>query len=187
MTSKKEQVWRRQDSSKTKEHSANKIHFHQELRSETDRCAELPREYTREREQNLCMSTHEAYEKIAVMIGSGASETVASVEKFESYPIEKTPAPGTTHSSAAGKQTEDIVNAGQRYIGAVDDHGTESQSHVPDVQRTWSRRDIMKRQQVGGIWTLCAAQNSFLWPQRAHGNKTGTYFFNMWVVRRPRE
>ena len=33
--------------------------------------------------QNLCMSAHEEFEKIAVMIDSGASEIVASVEKFE--------------------------------------------------------------------------------------------------------
>ena len=69
------------------------------------------------------MSTHEEYEQIAVMIDSGASETEASVEKFELYPIEKTAASGTTYSSAAGKQAEDIVNVCQRYIRVVDDHG----------------------------------------------------------------
>ena len=76
--------------------------------------------------QNLCMNTREEYDKIAVMIDSGASETVASVEKFESYPTEKTTASGTTCSSAAGKQAEDILNVGQRYTRVVDDHGTES-------------------------------------------------------------
>ena len=33
---------------------------------------------------------------------------------------------GTPYSSAAGKQTEDVVNDGQRCIRVVDDHGTES-------------------------------------------------------------
>ena len=73
--------------------------------------------------QNLCMSTHEESDKIAVMIESGAIETAALLEKFESYPY---PIEKATASSAAGKQTEDIVNAGQRYIPVVDDHGTES-------------------------------------------------------------
>ena len=65
---------------------------------------------------NLCMNTHEEYDKTAVMIDSGASETAASVVKFESYPIEKTRASGRTYSSQAGKQAEDVVNVGQRYI-----------------------------------------------------------------------
>ena len=69
---------------------------------------------------------HDEYENIAVMIDCGACETVASVEKFESYPIEKTPTPGTTYLSAAGKQAENIVNVGQRHVRVVDDDGTES-------------------------------------------------------------
>ena len=48
---------------------------------------------------------------------TGASDTVASAERFESYPIEKTTASGTTFSSAVGKQAEVIVNVGLRYIG----------------------------------------------------------------------
>ena len=39
---------------------------------------------------------HEDYEKIEVMIDSGASETVASEDKFGTYPLEKTTASGTT-------------------------------------------------------------------------------------------
>ena len=49
---------------------------------------------------------HEDYEKIEVMIDSGASETVASEDKFGTYPLEKTMATGTTYSSAAAKQSE---------------------------------------------------------------------------------
>ena len=63
---------------------------------------------------NLCMTTHEMYEKIAAVIDSGVTETAASVEKFESYPIEKTTAPSTTYSSAAENQAEDTVYVGQR-------------------------------------------------------------------------
>ena len=33
---------------------------------------------------------------------------------------------GTTYSSAAEKQAEDIVNIGQKYVQAVDDKGAES-------------------------------------------------------------
>ena len=61
----------------------------------------------REREAELVHEQpYEEYEKIDVMIDSGASDTAASVEKFESYPNEKTTAPGTAYSSAAGKQAE---------------------------------------------------------------------------------
>ena len=55
---------------------------------------------------NLCMTTHEEYERIAAIIDSGASETVASVEK--------TTASGITYSSGAEKQADDIVYFGQR-------------------------------------------------------------------------
>ena len=68
------------------------------------------------KKQNLCMNTLDEYYKIAVMIDSGASETVASAEKFESYPIEKTTTSGTTCSSAAEQQAEDTANVSQRYI-----------------------------------------------------------------------
>ena len=71
------------------------------------------------------MNIHDEYEKIAAIIGSGESETVASVEKFESYPNGKTTASSTTYSSAR-KQARDIVNVGHRYVGVVDDQCTES-------------------------------------------------------------
>ena len=76
--------------------------------------------------QHLCMNIHDEYEKIAAITASGESQTVASVEKFESYPNVKTTASGTTYSSAAGKQARDIVKGGQRYVRVVDDQGTES-------------------------------------------------------------
>ena len=122
--------WRPQDSSlppkKENIHTRRSI-CPQELMNEADRCAELPHESAQEeKDQYLCMSTREVYEKVAVTIDAGASEIVASVEKFESYPIEKTTASGTTYSSVAGKQAEDNVNVGQRYIRVVDDHGLES-------------------------------------------------------------
>ena len=78
------------------------------------------------------MNIHNEYEKIAVIIDSGASETGAPVEKFESYPVEKTTASGTTYSSAAGHQAEEIVNV-DRYTRVVDDHGTESWVKFSDV------------------------------------------------------
>jgi hypothetical protein len=77
--------------------------------------------------QSLCMNVHDdEYEKVSVMIDSGASETVGSMEKFPSYPLETTTASGTTYSSAAEKQAEDIVNMGQKYVQVVDEYGVES-------------------------------------------------------------
>lgn len=75
---------------------------------------------------NLCTNVHDDYEKIEVMVDSGASETVASQDKFTSYPLEETTASGTTYSSAAEKQAEDIVNLGQKYVQVVDENGSES-------------------------------------------------------------
>ena len=65
---------------------------------------------------------------------------MASVEKFESYPFEKTTASGTTYSSAGGKQAEDTVNVGQRYIRVVDVHG-----QVPGMHGTRPRQDACVR------------------------------------------
>lgn len=75
---------------------------------------------------NLCMNTYDEFEKIEVMIDSGASETVASMDKFPSYPMEETTASGTTYSSAAEKQAEAIVNMGQKCVEAVDEKGNVS-------------------------------------------------------------
>ena len=74
--------------------------------------------------QHLGISTFEEQDNSAVMIYPVASKTVASVEKSESYSIETSTASGTTYSSAAGKQAEDSVDVGQRYIRVVDEHGT---------------------------------------------------------------
>ena len=53
------------------------------------------------------------------MIDSGASEAVASHDKFPSYPLEETTASGTTYSSAAEKEAEQILNVGQKYVQVV--------------------------------------------------------------------
>jgi len=47
------------------------------------------------------------------MIDSGASETVASEDRFPSYDLVKTTASGITYSSAAESQAEDITNIGE--------------------------------------------------------------------------
>ena len=58
----------------------------QELGKEAERCVELHHECKREGESQFVYDSHEAYEKIAAVIAAGASETVASVEKFKSFP-----------------------------------------------------------------------------------------------------
>ena len=99
---------------------------------------------------NLCMRTHEEYKKIEVTVDSGASDEVASVEKLESYPIEKTTASGTTllvqQLGSKQKRLSTLVRD-----TSVDDHCTESWAQVPDVQRSRSRQDPGKRQQIGGL------------------------------------
>ena len=75
---------------------------------------------------SLCTNIHDEYEKIEMMIDSGASETVASQDKFSSYPLVETTASGTTYSSAAEKDVEQIINVGQKYVQVVDYRGNES-------------------------------------------------------------
>ena len=75
---------------------------------------------------SLCTNIHDEYEKIEMMIDSGASETVASQDKFSSYPLVETTASGTTYSSAAEKDVEQIINVGQKYVQVVDSRGNES-------------------------------------------------------------
>ena len=65
---------------------------------------------------NLCANIHDECEKIEMMIDSGSSETVASQDKFPSHPLADAAASGTTYSSAAAKEAEQIVNVGQKYV-----------------------------------------------------------------------
>ena len=104
--------------------------------------------------QNLCMSTREEYEKIAVMINPGASETVASEERFESYPIEKTTASGTTYQQLGSKQK--ICQRWSEIHSSRRRHGTESWAKF----QTRSTQDAGKGLQIGGIWTLGGVQPS---------------------------
>ena len=79
---------------------------------------------------NLCTNIHDEYEKIEMMIDCGASETVASHDKFPSYPLEETTASGTTYLSAAEKEAEQIANVGQKYFQVVDARGNESWAKI---------------------------------------------------------
>ena len=66
--------------------------------------------------QNLCTNVEDRkqeYEKISIMIDSGASETVAPADKFGGYELKKTTATGTTYSSAAAASAA-IVNKGEK-------------------------------------------------------------------------
>ena len=74
----------------------------------------------------LCSNTHDEYEKISIMIDSGASETVASLDKFPMYKSAMTTATGTTYASAADKQSGDIVNIGEKVVETIDEHGITS-------------------------------------------------------------
>ena len=105
----------------------NRFNCPQEVEIKTDRRVELPHECTRKEKQNLCMHTHDEY--------------------FESYPVEKTTS-GTTYSSPARKQAEDIVNVGQSYVRVVDDHGTESCAKFQMCKGLGQDKDTGKRQQV---------------------------------------
>ena len=79
------------------------------------------------RSPSLRTSVHEdTFEKISIMIDSGASETVASEDRFPSYDLVKTTASGITYSSAAESQAEDITNIGEQFVETVDENGVTS-------------------------------------------------------------
>ena len=75
---------------------------------------------------NQCTNINNDYEKFSVMVGSGASETVASHDMFPSYGLIKTIASGITYSSAAESQVEGIVNVGEKLVETVDENGVTS-------------------------------------------------------------
>ena len=110
------------------------------------------------------MNIHCEYEKIEAITGSGASQTVASVEKFESYPNGKTTASSTTYSSVARKQARDIVNVGQGYVRVVDDQGTKS----------W--RKLQFRHPNEGRYT----QNNSNGYRTQLRQRSGSWYFDLW-------
>ena len=143
-------------------------------------------------EPNLCVNVRDEYEKIAVMIDSGASETVASQDKFASYPLEETTASGTTYSSAAEKQAEDIVNLGQKYVQVVDEYGKES----------WAKFQICKGlghdKILGSVSRLVESGHTVVFrnpelgsyiQNNANGYRTylrqqnGSYYLDLWVKK----
>jgi hypothetical protein len=141
---------------------------------------------------NLCTNVHEEYEKIEVMIDSGASETVASEDKFASYNLVETTATGTTYSSAAEKQAENIVNVGQKFVQVVDEKGNES----------WAKfqmcRGLGQNRILGSVSRLVEAGHTVVFrspelgsyiQNNGNGYRTylrqhnGSYYLDLWVKR----
>lgn len=143
---------------------------------------------------NLCTNVHDDYEKIEVMVDSGASETVASQDKFTSYPLEETTASGTTYSSAAEKQAEDIVNLGQKYVQVVDENGSESWAKFQICQGLGRNRIL------GSVSRLIESGHTVVFrnpelgsyiQNNSNGYRTylrqhnGSYFLDLWVKKMP--
>ena len=141
---------------------------------------------------NLCMNTYDEFEKIEVMIDSGASETVASMDKFPSYSLEETTASGTTYSSAAEKQAEAIMNMGQKYVETVDEKGNVS----------WAKFQMCKglgqNRILGSVSRLVESGHSVVFRSPELGSyiqnnnnhyrtwlrqSNGAYYLDLWVKR----
>ena len=74
----------------------------------------------------ICVNTHGGeYEKVFLMIDSGASETVASETEFGGYPLQKTTATGVTYAGAA-EQRNEITNVGEKCVETIDENGVTS-------------------------------------------------------------
>ena len=82
------------------------------------------------------------------MIDPG-SDLINIPDKFESYPMKKTLAGGTTYSSAAGKQAEHIVDVGPKCIRDVDEHGTETWAEFQMCSGLGRDKSLGSAKQVG--------------------------------------
>ena len=142
---------------------------------------------------NLCTSNLEdEYEKIAVMIDSGASETVAPFDRFPSYQMIETTASGTTYSSAAEHQGGSITNVGEKFVEVVDENGTT----------TWAKFQMCKGlgqdKILGSVSRLVQAGHTVVFrdpelgsyiQNNTNGYKTylrqynGSYYLDLWVKK----
>ena len=109
----------------------------------------------------LRASVHEyAFEKISIMIDSGASETVASEDRFPSYDLVKTTASGITYSSAAESQAEDITNIGEQFVETVDENGVTSWAKFQICKGLSGGRLLGQRKSTRSIQPHCGLPRS---------------------------
>ena len=140
----------------------------------------------------LCTNIHDEYEKISVMVDSGASETVAPHDKFPSYELIETTASGITYSSAAESQAEDIVNMGEKFVETSDVNGVKS----------WAKFQMCKGlgngKILGSVSRLVQANHTVVFrdpewgsyiENNSNGYRTylrqenGSYFLDLWVKK----
>ena len=141
---------------------------------------------------NLCTNIHDDYEKISVMVDSGASETVASHEKFLSYELVETTASGVTYSSAAESQAEDIIDVGEKFVETVDENGVTS----------WAKFQMCKGlgngKILGSVSRLVQANHTVVfrdprWGRYIENNtngyrtylrqENGSYYLDLWIKK----
>ena len=150
-------------------------------------------EKSKQIEHNLCAANaDEEYEKISIMVDSGASETVASEEYFPAYELIETTASGVTYSSAADKTAEPIVNLGQKLVEVVDEYGTCS----------WAKfqicRGLGQGRILGSVSRLVQANHTVVFQSpelgsyienNFNGYRTylrqcnGSYYLDLWVKK----
>ena len=145
-------------------------------------------------EQKLCAhNVEEEYEKISVMVDSGASETVASDDKFPSYELKATTAVGTQYSAAA-KEGGAIENKGEKLIDVVDENGMVTQAKFQMFA------GLSQSKILGSVSRLVQAGHTVVFrdPQRgsyiqndANGYRNylrqdnGSYYLDLWVKKAP--
>lgn len=106
-------------------------------------------------ENMICSSTHnDEHEEVPIMIGPGASQTVASSERQSGHGLTTTTATCTVYSSASANPSEDITIIGENIIEATDQNGVVSHAKcqrcrvlgrdkvLASVSRYWCKVDI---------------------------------------------
>ena len=150
-------------------------------------------------EQNLCahnnlaQGAEEEYEQISVMVDSGASETVASEEKFEAYELIATTAVGTQYSAAAESGAA-IVNKGEKLIDVVDANGVATKARFQicsGLSQSKILGSVSRLVQAGHTVVFRNPQKGSYIQNDANGYKNflrqenGSYYLDLWVRKAP--
>jgi hypothetical protein len=128
-----------------------------------------------------------------MMVDSGASETVASSDRFEAYELIMTNAVGTKYSSASEAGTA-IVNKGEKVIEVTDEKGVESQVRIQICD------GLSPNKILASVSRLVQAGHSVVfqdpqWGSYIQNNKNkyrtylrqenGAYYLDLWVKKVP--
>lgn len=142
---------------------------------------------------NMCATTaNEEHDMISIMVGSGASGTVASSDHFADYPLIQATAFSTTYTSAAANAAEEITNVGEKYLQVADYNGIESMAKFQKCRglgRDMVLASVSRLIQIGHSVVFQAPEygsyivNNKNGCRSCHRQQNGPYYLGVWVER----